>query len=48
MRFTFESEGETLVGSLFLPEAKPAGAGIAVEPLASVKEQAGGTYAQLS
>jgi hypothetical protein len=26
MRITFESEGETLVGNLFLPDAKPAGA----------------------
>jgi uncharacterized protein len=46
MRFTFQSEGETLVGNLFLPEAKPAGAVVAVGPLTSVKEQAAGTYAQ--
>jgi len=46
MRFTFESEGETLVGKLFLPEAQPAGAVVAVGPLTSVKEQAAGTYAQ--
>ncbi len=46
-RFTFQSEGETLVGNLFLPErAKPAGVVVAVGPLTSVKEQAAGTYAQ--
>src|SRR5262245_5352024 len=45
-RFTFQSEGETVVGSLFLPEAKPAGAVVAVGPLASVKAQSAGTYAQ--
>ena len=46
-RFAFESEGETLLGNLFLPErAKPAGVVIAVGPLTSVKEQAAGTYAQ--
>jgi uncharacterized protein len=46
-RFTFESEGETLVGNLFLPErTKPAGVVVAVGPLTSVKEQAAGTYAQ--
>jgi fermentation-respiration switch protein FrsA (DUF1100 family) len=46
MRFTFRSEGETLVGDLFLPKARPAGAVVAVGPLTSVKEQAAGTYAQ--
>jgi uncharacterized protein len=46
-RFTFESEGDTLVGNLFLPDgAKPAGVVVAVGPLTSVKEQAPGTYAQ--
>jgi uncharacterized protein len=45
-QFMFESEGETLVGDLFLPEAKPAAAVVAVGPLTSVKEQAAGTYAQ--
>ncbi len=46
-RFTFQSEGETLLGNLFLPErAKPAGVVVAVGPLTSVKEQATGTYAQ--
>ncbi len=46
-RFAFQSEGETLLGNLFLPErAKPAGVVIAVGPLTSVKEQAAGTYAQ--
>jgi fermentation-respiration switch protein FrsA (DUF1100 family) len=46
-RFTFQSEGEALVGNLFLPEgATPAGVVVAVGPLTSVKEQAAGTYAQ--
>jgi uncharacterized protein len=46
-RFAFQSEGETLLGNLFLPErAKPAGIVVAVGPLTSVKEQAAGTYAQ--
>jgi fermentation-respiration switch protein FrsA (DUF1100 family) len=46
-RFAFQSEGETLLGNLFLPErAKPAGVVVAVGPLTSVKEQAAGTYAQ--
>jgi fermentation-respiration switch protein FrsA (DUF1100 family) len=46
-RFTFESEGETVVGNLFLPEgAEPAGIVVAVGPLTSVKEQATGTYAR--
>ncbi len=45
-RFTFESEGETVAGDLFLPEgAEPAGIVVAVGPLTSVKEQATGTYA---
>jgi hypothetical protein len=44
----FRSEGETLVGNLFLPseQSKPAGVVVAVGPLTSVKEQAAGTYAQ--
>jgi hypothetical protein len=46
-RFTFLSEGETLVGNLFLPHgAKPAGVVVAVGPLTSVKEQATGAYAR--
>jgi fermentation-respiration switch protein FrsA (DUF1100 family) len=46
-RFTFQSGGETLVGDLFLPaDGEPAGVLVAVGPLTSVKEQAGGTYAQ--
>jgi dienelactone hydrolase len=46
-RFTFQSEGEALVGDLFLPEgAEPSGVVVAVGPLTSVKEQASGTYAQ--
>jgi uncharacterized protein len=46
-RFAFETEGETAVGNLFLPEAgKPAGVVVAVGPLTSVKEQAAGTYAR--
>jgi hypothetical protein len=46
-RFEFMSEGDTLVGNLFLPEvSKPAGVVVAVGPLTSVKEQAAGTYAR--
>ncbi len=46
-RFTFQSEGERLVGDLFLPDGgKPVGAVIAVGPLTSVKEQAPGAYAR--
>jgi uncharacterized protein len=46
-RFTFQNEGETLVGNLFLPEqSEPIGVVIAVGPLTSVKEQAPGTYAK--
>ena len=45
-RFTFKSQGETLVGNLFLPNGgAPAGVVIAVGPLTSVKEQAAGAYA---
>ena len=45
-QFTFQSDGETLVGNLFLPDrGSPVGAVIAVGPLTSVKEQAAGTYA---
>jgi uncharacterized protein len=46
-RLAFDSEGENVVGHLFLPERKePVGVVIAVGPLTSVKEQAAGTYAQ--
>jgi fermentation-respiration switch protein FrsA (DUF1100 family) len=45
-RFTFKSDGETLVGNLFLPGGSaPGGVVVAVGPLTSVKEQAAGTYA---
>lgn len=46
-RFTFQSEGETLVGDLILPDGdEPVGVVIAVGPLTSVKEQAPGIYAR--
>lgn len=46
-RFAFQSEGEALVGDLFLPEpSEPVGVVVAVGPLTSVKEQAAGTYAR--
>src|SRR5262245_29654426 len=46
-RFTFQSEGDTLVGDLFLPDgARPVGVVVAVGPLTSVKEQATGRYAR--
>jgi uncharacterized protein len=45
--FVFDSEGEKLVGNLFLPEqSQPIGVVVAVGPLTSVKEQAAGRYAQ--
>jgi fermentation-respiration switch protein FrsA (DUF1100 family) len=46
-RISFRSEGETLVGNLFLPElSKPVGVVVSVGPLTSVKEQATGAYAR--
>jgi fermentation-respiration switch protein FrsA (DUF1100 family) len=46
-RLTFQSGGEALVGSLYLPAGdERAGLVVAVGPLTSVKEQAAGTYAQ--
>jgi fermentation-respiration switch protein FrsA (DUF1100 family) len=46
-RFTFRSDGETLIGNLFLPTGgKPTGVVVVVGPLTSVKEQAPGTYAE--
>jgi uncharacterized protein len=46
-RFTFQTEGETSVGDLYLPERdRLAGVVVAVGPLTSVKEQAAGAYAQ--
>ena len=46
-RRSFQSEGEIVVGNLFLPDpGKPAGVVIAVGPLTSVKEQAAGAYAR--
>jgi fermentation-respiration switch protein FrsA (DUF1100 family) len=45
--FTFQSEGDAVVGNLFLPDTDPPlGAVIAVGPLTSVKEQASGAYAR--
>jgi uncharacterized protein len=45
--FAFQSDGERVVGNLFLPErSKPVGVVVAVGPLTSVKEQAAGTYAR--
>lgn len=45
-RFEFLSEGDRLVGDLFLPEGEPAGAVVTTGPLTSVKEQAAGVYAR--
>ena len=45
-RFEFHSEGDVLVGDLYLPPGDPLGIVIAVGPLTSVKEQAAGTYAR--
>jgi hypothetical protein len=46
-QFAFDSEGESVVGTLFLPEQRePVGVVVAVGPLTAVKEQAAGNYAQ--
>jgi uncharacterized protein len=46
-RFSFQSDGETVIGDLYSPEqGAPAGVVVAVGPLTSVKEQAAGIYAQ--
>jgi fermentation-respiration switch protein FrsA (DUF1100 family) len=44
--FEFESAGDRLVGTLYLPEGQPAGAVVTTGPLTSVKEQAAGAYAR--
>jgi len=47
MRVELESEGDTIVGELYLPEGDaPAGAAVLLGPLTSVKEQATGNYAR--
>lgn len=43
--FTFNSSGDQLVGSLYLPDGQPVAAVITTGPLTSVKEQAAGVYA---
>jgi fermentation-respiration switch protein FrsA (DUF1100 family) len=45
-RFEFESGGETLVGTLFVPSGRAIGVVVASGPLTSVKEQAAGAYAK--
>jgi fermentation-respiration switch protein FrsA (DUF1100 family) len=46
-KVSFRSEGERVVGNLFLPSEKPPiGLVVAVGPLTSVKEQAAGAYAR--
>jgi fermentation-respiration switch protein FrsA (DUF1100 family) len=46
-RVTFESGGEPLVGTLFLPEGRGPAAGVVLDgPLTSVKEQVTGNYAR--
>jgi uncharacterized protein len=45
-RLEFLSAGDRLVGNLFLPDGKPAGAVVTTGPLTSVKEQAAGVYAR--
>jgi hypothetical protein len=45
-RFEFDSAGETIVGTLYLPEAKAEAALVTTGPLTSVKEQATGAYAR--
>jgi fermentation-respiration switch protein FrsA (DUF1100 family) len=47
MRVEFDSEGETVVGELYLPEGdRPLPAAVLLGPLTSVKEQATGRYAE--
>src|SRR5262245_45928739 len=45
-RFEFLNAGDRLVGTVFLPDGKPAGAVVTTGPLTSVKEQAAGVYAR--
>jgi fermentation-respiration switch protein FrsA (DUF1100 family) len=45
-RFEFDSNGETLIGTLYLPAGRAAAAVVTTGPLTSVKEQAAGTYAK--
>ena len=45
-RFEFTNGGDTLLGTLFLPSAKPRGIVVTTGPLTSVKEQAAGVYAR--
>jgi len=45
-RFEFESEGERIVGTLYLPQDSPVAALVTTGPLTSVKEQASGAYAR--
>jgi fermentation-respiration switch protein FrsA (DUF1100 family) len=45
-RFVFTNAGDSLVGTLFLPEATPRGVVVTTGPLTSVKEQAAGVYAR--
>jgi uncharacterized protein len=45
-RFEFESGGETLVGTLFVPSTSVVGVVVTSGPLTSVKEQAAGAYAK--
>lgn len=45
-KFVFTSAGDSLVGTLFLPDDSPRGAVVTTGPLTSVKEQAAGVYAR--
>jgi uncharacterized protein len=44
--FTFESGGDSLIGTLFLPGQQPIAAIVTTGPLTSVKEQSPGAYAR--
>ncbi|PXX71049.1 hypothetical protein DFR70_101470 [Nocardia tenerifensis] len=44
--FTFTTDGDQLVGTLYLPQGTPLGAVVTTGPLTSVKEQAAGAYAR--
>ncbi|MCV0395718.1 MAG: alpha/beta fold hydrolase [Rhizobiaceae bacterium] len=45
-RFSFQSRGEPMVGTLYRPDGEAHGAVVTTGPLTSVKEQASGAYAR--
>lgn len=45
-RFEFDSPGESIVSTLYLPEGTPRAAAVTTGPLTSIKEQAAGACAR--